>query len=547
MLTENKLKLNRITLIGYILIVLAITIGFVTRIFAVFPYVTFDIGPDPDQIRDAFIVMKIWEGEMPTLGPSSTVGGYHILPLYYYLFFPFTLLGANPAFQAFPNALFSFLSIPLLIYLVYELLEKIPTPKRIFLSGLAGFWYSVIFPEIFISNYQWNPCSIPFFLLIFTLLFKYQMELRGSFLFSAILWIFSGITLAILVSLHSSTMFVMPLVFIISCLIFLIKNFRRNKKSILFPLLAAFSALITLLPYWIGEISRGFRNTKLIIKTVISSSGGSESGILVSLWEKIYRIFSTYFLLGQQTYFFGSSVFHLAVSIVFISLVTYLAIAKFRGNKNIWYILGITWIIYLYAASNLDKENFIFYYKLLILFSPIILTVVSLGYLDYSRTANKMIAALIGICIIFSTVTNLGYEYKFLLSKYGSNRLMNTGELTQLLRQIPEFSTICDPKVKRKRATLNQYNYIDTYITNRSIKVVDNCQKGNYVIHPKRIMLINGNFLVDKTYTNIYPARFEGLASNTLWPIFKIVDNESIERKYQPFLETQTAYVYILD
>ncbi|NEQ74490.1 MAG: hypothetical protein F6K23_16490 [Okeania sp. SIO2C9] len=547
MLAEDKLKLDKITLIGYILIVLAITIGFITRIFAVFQYVTFDIGPDPDQIRDAFTVMKIWEGQMPTLGPSSTVGGYHILPLYYYLFFPFTLLGANPAFQAFPNSLFSFLSIPLLGYLVYELLENISTPKRILFGSLASFWYSVIFPEIFISNFQWNPCSIPFFLLIFTLLFKYQMESRGSFLFSAILWIFSGITLAILVSLHSSTMFVMPLVFIISCLIFLIKNFRRNKKSILLPILAAFSALITLLPYWIGEVSRGFRNTKLIIKTVIGSSGGSESGILVSLWEKIYRIFSTYFLLGQQTYFFGSSVFYLAVSIVFMSLVTYLAIAKFRGNKNIWYILGITWIIYLYAASNLDKANFIFYYKLLILFSPIILTVVSLGYLDYSRTVNKVIAAFIGICIIFSTVTNLGYEYRFLLSKYGSNRLMNTGELTQLLRQIPENSTICDPKVKRKRASLNQYNYIDSYITNRGIKVVDDCQKGNYVIHPKRVILINGNFLVDKTYTNIYLARFEGLVSNKLWPMFEVIDNDKIERKYQPFLETQTAYVYILD
>ncbi|NES68800.1 MAG: hypothetical protein F6K24_28015 [Okeania sp. SIO2D1] len=62
---------------------MAITIGFVTRIFAVFQYVTFDISPDPDQIRDAFTVIKIWQGEMPKLGYSSTVGGYHILPIYY--------------------------------------------------------------------------------------------------------------------------------------------------------------------------------------------------------------------------------------------------------------------------------------------------------------------------------------------------------------------------------------------------------------------------------------------------------------------------------
>ena len=40
MLAENKLKLDKITLIGYILIVLAITIGLISRISAVFQYVT---------------------------------------------------------------------------------------------------------------------------------------------------------------------------------------------------------------------------------------------------------------------------------------------------------------------------------------------------------------------------------------------------------------------------------------------------------------------------------------------------------------------------
>ncbi|MGB3511949.1 MAG: hypothetical protein WBA93_22465 [Microcoleaceae cyanobacterium] len=548
MFVQDKLKLDKITLIGYIFILLAITIGFVTRIFAVFQYVTFDIGPDPDQIRDAFAVMKIWQGEIPTLGPRvSTIGGYHILPLYYYLFFPFTLLGANPAFQALPNALFSFLSIPLLIYLVYELLEKIPTPTRIFLSGLASFWYSVIFAEIFISNYQWNPSSIPFFLLIFTLLYKSQMESRDAFFLSAVLWIFSGITLAILISLHSSTLFVMPLVFIISSLIFLIKNFRKNQKSILLPILAAFSTVITLLPYWIGEINRGFRNTKLIIKTVISYSSFNESGLLMNLWEKIYRIFSAYFLLGQQTYFFGASQFYLVISIIFLSVVTYLGITKFKGNKNIYYIFCTTWIIYLYAASNLDKANFIFYYKLLILFAPIILTVVSLAYLDYSRTINKIIAVFIGACIIFSAITNLVYDYRFLSSKYGSNRLTNTAELTQVLSKIPENSTICDPKIRRKRQSINQYNYIDNYITRRNLQVVYDCQKGNYVIHPKRVMLINGNLLVDKTYSNIYPAQLEESVSNNLWPMFKVVNNEKVDRKSQLFLETQTAYVYVLE
>lgn len=158
----SQLKTTRS--IGYVLIVLALAVAFVTRLFAVFQYVTFDIGPDPDQIRDAFLVMGIWNGEFPLLGPPASIGGHHIMPLYYYLFFPFTLLGTAPVFQALPNALFSFLSVPLFIYLIYQLLEKVTPSFRLFLSGLAGFWYSLSFGDIFINNYQWNPSSIPFFL-----------------------------------------------------------------------------------------------------------------------------------------------------------------------------------------------------------------------------------------------------------------------------------------------------------------------------------------------------------------------------------------------
>ncbi|WP_234300745.1 hypothetical protein [Sphaerospermopsis aphanizomenoides] len=119
---------------------------------------SFDIGQDSDQVRDAFVVINMWKGDWPTLGSQvTTIVGYHILPLYYYLCFPFTIFGADPVFQALPNALFSFLSIPLFTYLVYLLLENVEPQVRIFFSGLAGFWYSVLYGEIFISKMQWNP------------------------------------------------------------------------------------------------------------------------------------------------------------------------------------------------------------------------------------------------------------------------------------------------------------------------------------------------------------------------------------------------------
>jgi hypothetical protein len=539
-------------LTGYFLIFFAIILGLLTRIFAVFQYITFDIGPDPDQIRDAFAVMDMWRGNFPTLGPKvTTIGNHHILPLYYYIFFPFTLLGSNPVFQALPNAVFSFLSIPLFIYLVYQLLENVKPPVRVFLSGLAGFWYSLLFGEIFISNFQWNPSSIPFFLLVFTLLYQLQMERKFSLVAQSMLWVGYGVVLAILISLHTSTMLIMPLVFIFSSLIFIFRAIRtRQKVLIILPFISALSTIAALLPYWIGEVDRRFGNTKEIFRTIINASSKStNTNFLVGLWGKLWNLFFNYFKLGEQEYFWNSSYLFSILSIAFLGVVTYLGVTKFKGNRYIWYIWCSTWLIYLLSASNLDSSKAVFYYKILILFAPIVLTMTSLAYLNYSKARNRILASAIGIVIAFSFLSNLAYDYQFMSAKYGQNKLLSTTETIQILNQLPANSTICDPRIKRKRSVNNQYHYLDTYITRRNVQVVETCQTGNYVIHPKRLLLIQGNFLNDKLYQNTYFAKFVPSGSpksSNLWPVFKVEKNDEIARKSQLFLETETAYVYLL-
>ena len=271
--------------LGIALILLAIAIGFVTRILAVFQYVTFDIGPDPDQIRDAFVVMDFWKGNFPTLGPSAYgagLGGFHVPPLYYYLFFPFTVFGKTPAAQAFPNAFFSFLSIPLFIVLIFRLLKGVHASKRLFLSGLSGFWYSLLFGNIFISNFQWNPSSIPFFFMIFTLLYDVQMKAITSWKIQISTWIGSGIVLSVLMSLHSSTLFVMPVVYAIISLNFIFKILKEQgiNLRLALPGLGGLSAIALLTPYWIGESKNHFGNTKSILRAVLSASGSASESTL---------------------------------------------------------------------------------------------------------------------------------------------------------------------------------------------------------------------------------------------------------------------------
>lgn len=544
---SSNWKFDKIKLTGYILILLAIIFALVTRLCAIFQYITFDIGPDPDQIRDAFAVMEIWKGNLPTLGPKvTTIGSHHILPLYYYLFFPFTMLGADPVFQALPNGLFSFLSVLLFIYLIYELLENTKTSLRVFLSGLGGLWYSVLFGDFFISNFQWNPSSIPFFLLLMTWFYKQQMENKYSFSKQVILWTCYGFVLAIFISLHSSTLFIIPVVFVITSLAFIYKSIKRAKKLLLLPFISLLASIITLSPYWMGEIGRGFKNTKSIIKTIVSSSTSSDGFFLTNLLNKVGNLLLNYFHLAQQSYFWNGSGTYLLISTIFLSTVSYLGITKFRGNGTIWLLWCSTWLIFLIASANVNSNEMVFFYKSLISFAPIVLTIVTLAYSDYSSIRKTVLVIFLAIIIALSFYQNLLYDYRFMLSKYGERALISTRDITSILKQLPSKSIICDPRIKRKRERYNQYNYIDTYITQKGIKVTKSCEIGNYIIHPKRIMLIESNFINDVTYKKPYFVKSNSSSSVNLFPTFKLGKNQMIQRSVELVEETQTAYIYRL-
>jgi hypothetical protein len=534
---------------GYVFILLAICIGLITRIIFVFQYVTFDIGPDPDQIRDAFTVMNIWQGHFPTLGPRASVGGHSILPLYYYLFFPFTILGANPEFQALPNAFFSFLSIPLLMYLIYSLLENERFSLRIFLSGLGGLWYSLLFGDIFISNFQWNPSSIPFFLMTFSLLYKLQLDRKYSFSIQILFSVLYGINFAILMSLHSSTLFILPVAFFIlsSIYIYIALKRRRGIPFSLLPFISLASTLIVLLPYWIGEIERNFQNTKAIAQTILTSSNQSNPNFLIYLYGKIINLILNYVTLAQQAYFWNTSWIFLVVSVVFSLSILFWGVRAIKINQPIWLAWCSIWIVFLIASSNIDALNIPFFYKISVIFLPIILTLFSLIHINKVNSSNWLLISLFGAFIALSTICNLQYDYRFMGSKYGNHRLMNTTDMTQILSKLTSGSTLCDPRIGRKRRINNIYNYIDSYVTHNKIIVSEECHEGDLVIHPKRIMLITGNYINSSNYQEPYFVKnFSGQFPD-LFPTFKVVENDDITRSVELVSETDVAYVYRLN
>jgi hypothetical protein len=531
---------------GYGLLIAAIAIAFFTRIVAVFTYVTFDIGPDPDQIRDAMMVMKMWQGDFPKLGPPASLGTYHILPLYYYLFWPFTLLGADPRFQAFPNAFFSFLSVPLLSYLVYQFVAIENRSIRIFVSGLAGFWYSFLYGEIFISNFQWNPSSVPFFWMAFALLYKVNLDAKYRLSWQIASWAATGVVLAILVSLHASSLFIMPIMFGLCTAWYGYKTL--NKQGIyafVLPCIAELTCLVMLLPYWLGESQRSFRNTKSIIKALLGG-GADNSDTLLTLSDKVYNLFFNTIKLFQQLYLYDSSWLALGVSVAFLGLVFYWGVFKFKGDKAIFFVCFSTLLVFAYAASSLPANTTIFYYKLLIIFVPIILAMAALAQLLTQGRKGGEIATVLLIVIGISCTQNALLDSQFMLSKYGSNRLVNTADIAYLLKQIPEGATLCEPKLGRKREEINQYQYIDTYLNRRQLQTSPVCQAGNYVIHPKQVMLIQSNVLNQADYSDFEFAQYQPSKSVELWPMFKVAKTAAIARPATLVKETSAAGLYRL-
>src|SRR3989344_1455399 len=78
------------------------------RLYLIMDYMTF-LG---DEGRDVLIVYKILHGDLTLLGPTASVGGFFLGPIYYYFMAPFLwLFNYNPVGPAIMVALFGIATV----------------------------------------------------------------------------------------------------------------------------------------------------------------------------------------------------------------------------------------------------------------------------------------------------------------------------------------------------------------------------------------------------------------------------------------------------
>src|ERR1035437_6294632 len=126
------------------------------RLYKIQDYMTF-LG---DEGRDVLVAYNILHGHLTLLGPTSSVGGFFLGPIYYYFMAPFLFLfNYNPVGPAVMVALFGVATV----WLVYKISSE-------FFGKTAGLIASTLYAisplVISYSRSSWNPNLMPFFTLL---------------------------------------------------------------------------------------------------------------------------------------------------------------------------------------------------------------------------------------------------------------------------------------------------------------------------------------------------------------------------------------------
>lgn len=235
------------------------------RLWRIADYLTF-LG---DEGRDVLVVKRmIVDGKLTLLGPTASVGGFFMGPVYYYFMAPFLWLwNLNPVGPAIGVALVGILTV----YLVYLL------GRRVGGSAYAGFVASLLYAlspvVIRFSRSSWNPNVVPFFSTSLILLLLDIVKKPTAWRFFLI-----GLILGIGVQMHYVFLFLYPVV-----LLWLLVH-KEQRTYIWGYLRIIAGCLVGLSPMILFELRHDFSNTRGIISFV---TAGKDTGF------EILRFFPT--------------------------------------------------------------------------------------------------------------------------------------------------------------------------------------------------------------------------------------------------------------
>ena len=293
-------------------LIFILLLGAYLRLHMIRNYMTF-LG---DEGRDVLVVEQmIVDHKFTLLGPTASVGGFFLGPIYYYFMLPFLWASRlDPVGPAIMVALFGIATI----FLVYK------TGKDFFdeCSGLiAASIYAVSPLVIAYSRSSWNPNVVPFFAI--ALIYSLWKLVVKPGRFDGFL---IGIILGIGLQLHY--------LFLFLCVLVGIWYLINLKKISFFPLVGFtfFGFLIGFSPYIAFEVRHGFTNSRSIIQFLLA---GKDTGFVWgnffrTVGDVIFRLFGRLiYRLPDETVWQNFPKWYITILVVTIKATIYIAILFF--------------------------------------------------------------------------------------------------------------------------------------------------------------------------------------------------------------------------
>ncbi|MBI2032929.1 MAG: glycosyltransferase family 39 protein [Candidatus Levybacteria bacterium] len=267
---------------NHILLFCILILAAYLRLYKIEGYMTF-LG---DEGRDALVIYNILHGKLTLLGPTASVGGFFMGPIYYYLVAPFYwLFGYSPVGASVFVALLSVATV----FLVWKISKEFFGTSA---GIVASFLYATSPLVITYSHSSWNPNVMPFFTLLTLYILYKAVRSKNSWLF-----ILVGILYGIDIQLHYTELFVGLIIMLYVLLTEIWRQGRRISFSEVFETLKKgiwiFGGfLIGFSPFLAFEVRHEFPNTKSIISFIFGSPDtGGDNRFLYTVFDVFFRIF----------------------------------------------------------------------------------------------------------------------------------------------------------------------------------------------------------------------------------------------------------------
>ncbi len=396
-----------------ILLILSLIFAAFLRLYKIADYMTF-LG---DEGRDVLVAYNILHGHLTLLGPTSSVGGFFLGPIYYYFMAPFLLLfNYNPVGPAVMVALFGIATVGLL----YKFCSDLFNSK---IGLIAAFFYTISPLIISYSRSSWNPNPLPFFSLL-TLFSLYKgIEKKSLKLIFA-----SGILLGVCLQLHYLALFLGAIVFLY-ILFSQILSKSTKITSVILSLIKQyltffFGFIIGWSPFLAFEIRHGFPDFKSIIDFVLHSGNtGANQNLFSIIYDVYFRVFGRLVLnfpQADQFHWFNPLIINLWIILTLIVamlasvLLIFNFIKSYKSENFRKYLLIFLWGFVGIILFGFYKKSIYDYYFSFMFPMPFILVAALIVYIFESnrlKVFGKIIAVLLFLLIFALNIQGIPFRY----------------------------------------------------------------------------------------------------------------------------------------